>query len=253
MEVHHHPHSEGLPAAQAGKKFKHYLFEFFMLFLAVFCGFLAENFREHQLEKEKERQYIISLVADLKDDVATIDQQLKDDNTSVVLCDSLCVFLDSPEMARKNGDGIYYAARMGNRRPPLVNNTRTFDQLTNSGGFRLIRKSATSNRIMDYYNQFPLLRTLENIFNDENNAYKNSESNVIDPAIFRRQENPDGSIKKSTDDPSLLTYDRTLLKQMEFKVVQMNGSRRAMIPMMQKIKQSAIDLINYLEKTYQLK
>ena len=246
MEVHHHPHV-------AKKNFKEYFFEFFMLFLAVFCGFLAENFREHRLEKEREQQYIISLVADLKDDIISINRQVQEDQTSVVLCDSFCLFLDSPGMAKRNGDGIYYAARVGNRRSPLVNNTRTFDQLINSGGFRLIRKSETSNRIMDYYSQFPLLRMLENIFNDENSAYKNLESQVIDPAIFRRQENPDGTINRSTDNPSLLTYDRSPLKQLEFKMVQLNGSRRGMIPMIEKIKRSAIDLISYLEKTYQLK
>jgi len=46
---------------------KHYFFEFFMLFLAVFCGFLAENIREHQVEMRREREFITSLVSDLKD------------------------------------------------------------------------------------------------------------------------------------------------------------------------------------------
>ena len=36
MEVHHHGHTER-------KKWTHYLWEFLMLFLAVFAGFLAEN------------------------------------------------------------------------------------------------------------------------------------------------------------------------------------------------------------------
>ena len=45
MEVHAHTHTER-------KRLRHYLFEFFMLFLAVFCGFLAENFREHIVEKK---------------------------------------------------------------------------------------------------------------------------------------------------------------------------------------------------------
>ena len=36
-----------------GHGWKHYLFEFVMLFLAVFCGFLAENIREHRMEDEK--------------------------------------------------------------------------------------------------------------------------------------------------------------------------------------------------------
>ena len=48
METHaHHLHKA------PGKNFWHYFFEFFMLFLAVFCGFLVENYREHKVENER--------------------------------------------------------------------------------------------------------------------------------------------------------------------------------------------------------
>ena len=47
MEVHAHTHTER-------KKWTHYLWEFLMLFLAVFCGFLAENQREHLLEQQRD-------------------------------------------------------------------------------------------------------------------------------------------------------------------------------------------------------
>src|SRR6185503_6461875 len=40
--------------------------EFLMLFLAVFCGFLAENIREHLIEKTREKQYIRSVLDDLR-------------------------------------------------------------------------------------------------------------------------------------------------------------------------------------------
>jgi len=50
MEVHAHTHTER-------KKWTHYLWEFLMLFLAVFCGFLAENQREHYVEHQRETQY----------------------------------------------------------------------------------------------------------------------------------------------------------------------------------------------------
>jgi hypothetical protein len=65
MEVHHHPHTER-------KKFTHYLWEFLMLFLAVFCGFLAENFREHQVEHQRERQYMMTMLEDLESDTALL-------------------------------------------------------------------------------------------------------------------------------------------------------------------------------------
>jgi pilus assembly protein TadC len=57
MEVHHHSHHP--------KKWKEYFTEFFMLFAAVTLGFLAENMREHQIEKERERQYMESFIVDL--------------------------------------------------------------------------------------------------------------------------------------------------------------------------------------------
>ena len=50
MEVHAHTHTPR-------KKWTHYFWEFLMLFLAVFCGFLAENQREHFIEHRREKEY----------------------------------------------------------------------------------------------------------------------------------------------------------------------------------------------------
>jgi len=52
MEVQKHPHH-----VTNKKKWGEYLLEFFMLFLAVFLGFVAENVRETSVEHEREKQY----------------------------------------------------------------------------------------------------------------------------------------------------------------------------------------------------
>jgi hypothetical protein len=49
MEVHKHPHH-----VMHKKKWNEYLLEFFMIFFAVFLGFLAENRREHIVEHRPE-------------------------------------------------------------------------------------------------------------------------------------------------------------------------------------------------------
>ncbi len=67
MEVHAHAHTER-------KKWSHYLWEFIMLFLAVFCGFLAENLREHKVEQERAEQLAKNLYADVLSDSANIQQ-----------------------------------------------------------------------------------------------------------------------------------------------------------------------------------
>ena len=43
-----------------------------MLFLAVFCGFLAEYQLEHKIEKERGKQYIQSVYEDFKVDTASL-------------------------------------------------------------------------------------------------------------------------------------------------------------------------------------
>src|ERR1035437_9826485 len=52
-----------------GKNLRHYFFEFLMLFIAVFCGFLAENWREQMVAHHKEHEFMHSIVEDIKSDI----------------------------------------------------------------------------------------------------------------------------------------------------------------------------------------
>jgi hypothetical protein len=70
MDVHHHTHSEK-------KKWTHYFWEFFMLFLAVTLGFLVENQREHYIERQRAYEFAESLIADLKKDTAQLSSDIK--------------------------------------------------------------------------------------------------------------------------------------------------------------------------------
>jgi hypothetical protein len=58
MEVHHHSHHP--------KKWKEYITEFLMLFLAVSLGFLAENLREGYVEKERSHELVSSFIKDVE-------------------------------------------------------------------------------------------------------------------------------------------------------------------------------------------
>src|SRR4029078_9103054 len=131
MEVHHHPHTER-------KKLTHYLWEFLMLFLAVFCGFLDENFREHQVEHQREKQFMITMVEDLKSDTAIVTHAAaywdNINNSIASVADAIQFPLSRTDFSkayRHLSNALnYYGFRY---------NDRTISQLKNSGGFRLIR------------------------------------------------------------------------------------------------------------------
>ena len=59
------------------KKFWHYFFEFLMLFIAAFCGFLAEYQLEHIIDREKEQEYIGSMINDLSADTTNLSEVIK--------------------------------------------------------------------------------------------------------------------------------------------------------------------------------
>src|SRR6478752_5022447 len=92
MEVHKHPHH-----VTHKKKWSEYLLEFIMLFLAIFLGFLAENLREQNVEHHREKEYILSLVEDLKSDTVQANEVLKKLNNSSIGIDSVIAALSSSE------------------------------------------------------------------------------------------------------------------------------------------------------------
>ncbi len=245
MEVHTHSHT-------ARRKWTHYFWEFLMLFLAVFCGFLAEYQLEHKIEKDREKQFITSLLEDLEDDIDVLHTMTAWERQGVTSLDTLIYLLNNPALAKQNGDQLYYVARLGPRSQPFANNSRTFDQLKYSGGFRLIRDAEASNKIMGYYNQFSPIRLLEDNYNHEFDNYKRVAAKILDPGILRRQEDPNGEIHRGSNNPSLNTYDAGLLKELGFHTLQMNGSRRSKIRMLENLEKSAVDVLSYLKKEYHL-
>jgi hypothetical protein len=247
MEIHHHPHHSGK------KNWKSYFWEFIMLFLAVFCGFLAEYQLEHKIERDRETQFIKSLTSDLQDDVKNLDEMILQEQQGIRSMDTLIDLLNNPALAREQGDQLYYSARTGPRTTPFANNSRTFDQLKNSGAFRLIRKTEASNNIMGYNSQFLWVRLLEDNYTHEFNNFRGIAAKILDPAILRRQENDDGSINRSNDNPALRTYDPGLLKEMAFHTLQMNGSRRSRLQLFETLRKSAEELNGYLKTVYHLK
>ena len=245
MEVHAHTHTER-------KKWTHYLWEFLMLFLAVFCGFLAENIREHQIEQAREKQYILSLIADLKENDQVISHELNFQKTRIVMMDSMISMLNNPNQVRGHQGLLYYFARISPRLRTLTVNNRTFEQLKNSGNFRLIRKIETSNRIMAYYESIPLIRQIEELYFGEFDHYKTIASGIFDPAVFISMETKNGEIARTDQNPPLQSYDPNLIKQLSIFAVYMNGSGRGILRVAEELKRKGEIIMDYLQKEYHL-
>lgn len=146
MEVPHHSHREGR------KSLKSYAWEFLMLFLAVFCGFLAEYFLEHRIEKEKGKQFVRSMVEDIVSDSTKINQSLEFGKKQELGLDSLSVLFNSqPPYDDSTIKKMYvlmlkYTMKVSN----VAFTKRTLSQLKNSGAMRLISNKQSADEITRY-------------------------------------------------------------------------------------------------------
>ncbi len=247
MEVHHHTHP-----SHGKKTWKEYFWEFLMLFLAVFCGFLAEYQLEHVIEHQREKQYIESLVADLKSDQEVLSQHIIHVKTGISIMDSMITVLNNPSKITDNTGNLYYWARLAPRLNPLSTNSRTFEQLKNSGNFRLIRNLESSNKIMNYYEKLNLTHLLESVNESEFTEYKKVAAKIFDPAVFLNSEGTNNEIKRLSYNPSLRTTDHELLQELSIFAVYMHGTKKGILATDEALKIAGAALLDYLQKEYHL-
>jgi len=149
MEVHAHTHT-------ARKKWTHYLWEFFMLFLAVTAGFFVENQREHMVEHRREKEFMVSLVKDLESDTAQISRIRLYRLDRLHNIDSIIIFfLDHPGMSVPASGYILAEKLFGH--VSFFQNSGTLDQLKTSEGLRLVRERNVVDSIQSYDQQIKRL------------------------------------------------------------------------------------------------
>jgi len=242
MEVHHHSHPPG-------KKWSNYLWEFLMLFLAVFCGFLAENKREHIIEHRREHQYMMSLITDLKTDTASLVGVHRFAEKQIKNYDSLLHLLKSPHYS----DSIrylYYYFLPTTYYDLFFPSRRTIDQLENSGGLRLIRNEQVSDSITDYY-----LSTAATVgqgngwlrYFDQYHevAFRVFDYSQIDTAFYTRE-----SILNAPRNYTLLAKDPDEVRLLFNKLFALRFIRVAYMDFLEESLKKAKSTLEFLKKEY---
>jgi len=246
MEVHQHTHTPR-------KKWTHYFWEFLMLFLAVFCGFLAENQREHFIEHKRERQYIESFIEDLKSDTGNYNRQIRFRTISQKRADSLIILLLSPER-NKHVDSIYVCVERVGRGTLFLYNDRTIQQLKNSGGMRLIRSQVASDLIMNYDQLVREMQHFELVREDILNRFREISSYILDAAIFYAMADTDSdiSVKRPKGNSKLFSDNPETINRLCYWTNRCSIVNRQVIVKQTDLKNSAIRIMEFLRKEYKL-
>jgi len=256
MEVHAHSHT-------ARKKWTHYFWEFFMLFLAVFCGFLAELQLEHKIEKRKEKQIISALYADVKKDTANLNdiiyRYIPEHSAWEDSAESFVTTLLIRENERKIALALVNSTNWNFYSPPQV----SLEILKSSGTFNLIEAEDLKTKIISFnslintyinYSQFALVAE---------HAMDTAVAGIISmPAlrviianVYAKTNAQYGSITDKDLPPGdlLLTYDKNVYLNFIKKLHGIDYLLHDLLGLYQKILKEEIELLAVLKEEYHIK
>lgn len=248
MEVAKHPHH-----VMQKKNWKEYFLEFFMLFLAVFLGFIAENARQHLVENKQAKEYMHGLIDDIK---------ANNVNALLVINDfqNRLPHLDS--MISSFGDLMKGHSEKFTRNMKYIGDYKDFyitdgtmQQLKNAGGLRLIKNTGIADSILHYDGITKVLLIHKNFL----------DNNILIPLWHLQGTLIDSYKLDSLHDvlhqPSsnfypgdiLLTHDRQKLVQYYSDLSSLKLNFTSWIYYLSDFKNKGADLIALLQKEYQIK
>jgi len=207
MEVHHHPKVEK-------KNFKEYFLEFLMIFLAVTLGFIAENIRETNADRGREKEFMKSMVEDLKSDTANINSFNTKANVVLTQADSLMLLIRSADRSNYGTNMYYYARVITTGLGRFVLSDRTFEEMKSSGSLRLVNDDVLSDSVSKYYAAQSTFKEQAQLQIDKMNTYGDYVIKLFDGAVFQQmlQRFP-YKVNPPNSNPSLLTNDAATINE----------------------------------------
>ncbi len=215
MEVHHHPHVEK-------KRFKQYVLEFLMIFLAVTLGFFAENIREKISDHEKSETYAHEMLGDLSADTTALRGYITYFSTASKNVDTLLQLLADKDPKDIPTGKLYWYGLFSGARNSFIPNDATFQQMKSSGSLRFFNRTL-SQKIAQYDGLCRRMETTE-----QNDQLVYIEVRKLRSQIFEfrynnlandvAQANYKSFDQKRIDsfmlnNPPLLTYDKTIFNE----------------------------------------
>jgi hypothetical protein len=236
MEVHHHSHT-------ARKKWAHYFWEFLMLFLAVFCGFLAEYQLEHKIEKEKSKQYIHSFYADLITDTAEFSKPIARFAGAIEALKNRRECYDSLNAKISSGECLLNLFYYSSGFTDLIQADQTLLQLKSAGGFRLLNKE-DADSIMLYDKQVRIYIKLETTAFQQ----RQNEIRQVFSSLFNYEWN--GHVIKNYKIPIIFSDNRELLNRYFNLLDGYYYNSIVHLEYLRQLKQKAAVLIEYFKDKY---
>ena len=176
MEVHHHSHNP--------KKWKEYLTEFLMLFLAVSMGFIAENLREKHIENERSEELMHAFINDVKENQKQLDSLIINNQRLSYYYDSM-VFDNG--FGKRQIDLIKLSDDLDFTMYRFINKKTIFEQMKSSGALRYIQDKEILKSMLRYEENadYAERRSMDNETDHYNNRFRTTMDEILPLSFYK--------------------------------------------------------------------
>ena len=223
-----------------------------MLFLAVFCGFLAEYQLEHTIEKSREKQYIKSFAEDLAMDTIDLEGRIRFCDWTSNSADSLIEMLTSKNKNEHAGE-IYYFFRFIHRSQPFFLNDRTIVQLRNAGGMRLIKNKNVTDSMLNYYKAVDLIKFLYEEQIDLKRSLRPQFNKFLDGIDYSKVIDKENRVVKTTEILKLKPVDEESINTFILTLQNIKGINMGIKMRLNELKAQAMRIRGFIYREYHLK
>ncbi len=247
MEVHQHAHTPR-------KKWTHYFWEFFMLFLAVTLGFFVENQREHFIEHKREKQYIQSFYEDLTADEYDLQNNIQYLRAQVQDADSLQILLKNATTTQPANHIYMYLREITRSSLALFYpNDRTIVQLRNAGGMRLIKNKAVSDSMVGYYRTIEIIQFLSENALTNKNSLREKYMPLLNAEDFGKIIDSTSEISNPSETLHLRKADPDIINSCLIEVNRIKAISGTLAIRMRGLKEKAARIKEFIKNEYHLK
>lgn len=258
MEVHHHAHTPR-------KKWTDYFWEFFMLFLAVTLGFFVENQREHNVEKNRAKEYARLLADDLSSDIGEFNRTERVLNKIIAAGDSLGKILNTTDIKKVPGGKLYYYEYWSGWRWSVISRDATLQQMKNSGSLRYMHNTSLIRKILNYEESIKVIYMLQNKYEPEKiqnwnlvqKVFYQDYFNILDAYPQLARDSTGSGFSPSNQQNSFLetdyplyTYDKDILFELKNWAYNSSRNYKVIVHDIETARTKAVELIEALKKEY---
>jgi hypothetical protein len=223
-----------------------------MLFLAVFCGFLAEYQLEHKIERDRANQYIISFYEDLKTDTAEFARLMATDKNKLSALTGVHGCYDTITKNPRSVGCLDVIVRNSLSFINLVNTERTLQQLKNAGGMRMLKKE-DADSIYAYDNKLRRYLNFEStLFQERQTNLRNFYTEVLNYPDLAAIRFAADSLPGSKNKQLLFSINEKQRNKLFNQLTEYTQGIRARINFLIGLNMAASQMLNYFKVKYHL-